>query len=324
MEIKQLKDINKSHLNSLIEVVALLVEVKVRTTKTEKQYADLILQDASKKVEAKCWEYQENKNLFDSLLDTPVVKIKALVGEYQGQIQLTVKDICILETSEDMMAGLIPTSDWGLDTLQKGLQYFYEKVETPHLKTLLDKLIFNEDYYEKFITYPAARQVHHNFYHGLLQHVLEVLKFAFTIATTKKLTKRQQERLIVMAFLHDWAKIFEYKPLPNIGFTDEGTMLGHIFLGAHMALNTMDEITGFDQDDKLIILNGILGHHGKLEYGSPVLPKTVEAQILHHADCVSGDIESILSFMEEQENEEDSFTGKLWNMGTDYYKKGRY
>ncbi len=323
MEVRQLKEINKSHISGTIEVVALLVEVKVKTSKTDKQYADLILQDTSKKIEAKCWDYEENKQFLNNIGEAEIVKVKAIVGEYQGQIQLTVKQISRVESDAVKIADLIPTSDWGLDTLKKGLQYYYEKVETPHLKALLDKMIFTNEYYERFSTYPAARQVHHNFYHGLLQHVLEVIKFAITIATTKKLSRRQQERLIVMGFLHDWAKIFEYKPLPNIGFTEEGTMLGHIFLGAHMTMKVMDEIENFDQDDKLIILNGILSHHGKLEYGSPVLPKTVEAQILHHADCTSGDIESILSFMEEQQESEDTFTPKLWNMGTDFYKKGR-
>lgn len=58
----------------------------------------------------------------------------------------------------------------------------------------------------------------------------------------------------------------------------------------------MNQIDNFDEDDKLVILNGILGHHGKYEYGSPILLKTVEAQILHLADVTSGDIESIISF----------------------------
>ena len=125
-----------------------------------------------------------------------------------------------------------------------------------------------------------------------------------------------------MAMLHDWAKIIEYKPLPNVGFTEEGTMLGHIFLGAHNTLNAINEIEGFDQEDKLIIINGILSHHGYLEFGSPVLPKTVEAQILHQADKMSGDVESIMTFISEQEDEDEAFTNKLWNMGTNYYKKG--
>lgn len=322
MLIKQLKEIDRNHLNQQIEMIVMLVEAKVKTTKNEKRYADLILQDASRRMEAKCWDYEENQQFFQDLSENEILQLTVLVGEYQGQLQLTVKRLARVPEGQVKMDDLVPISDWGLETLKKGLGYFYEKVEAPHLRELLDRMIFNEAYFEKFSTYPAARQVHHNFYHGLLQHVLEVLKYSYSVAVTKKLSQRQLERLIVMGLLHDWAKIYEYKPLPSIGFTEEGTMLGHIFLGAHQALNEMNEIEGFNQEDKLIILNGILGHHGRLEYGSLVLPKTVEAQILHHADKMSGDIESILSFLREEETKEEPFTGKLWNMGTEYYKKG--
>lgn len=76
-----------------------------------------------------------------------------------------------------------------------------------------------------------------------------------------------------MAMLHDWAKIIEYKPLPNVGFTEEGIMFGHVFLGAHNTLNAIDEIEDFDQDDKLIIINGILSHHGCLGVRLPCTAK---------------------------------------------------
>ena len=321
MRVKQLKEISKNHVNELIEAMAMLLEVKVKTAKNEKRYADIVIQDASKKMEVKCWDYDDYVDLLSSLAANEVVLVRGVVGEYQGQLQLTIKHLQKADEAEIQMELLIPVSDWGSDTLQKGLQFFYDKIKNPQMKVLVDKMIFNEEFFNKYCTYPAARQVHHNFYNGLLQHTLEVLKYAITVAGTKKLTERQQDRLIVMGLLHDWAKIIEYTPLPAIGFTDAGTMLGHIFLGAHSALNIMNGIEGFDEEDKLIILNGLLSHHGKLEFGSPVLPKTVEAQILHHADKMSGDIESILSFMQQEESD-DSFTGKLWNMGTDYYRRG--
>lgn len=319
MFVKKLKDISKSQLNEVIKAIVLLLEVKVKTAKNDKRYADLIIQDATKMLEVKYWDYEDNRDFIDSLLPNEIIQIEAIVGEYQGQLQLTIKHIERVEKDINM-EDLIPASSWGLEKLKKGLEYFYEKVETPHLKRLLDEMIFCEEYYEKFCTYPAARQIHHNYYYGLLQHTLEVLKFAYTVAATKNLSKLQQERLIVMAMLHDWAKIMEYKPLPGIGFTEEGSMLGHIFLGAHTTLNKINEIEDFEHEDKLIIINGILGHHGKLEFGSPVMPKTIEAQILHHADLMSGDIESIKSFIEDQEEDGDAFTKKLWNIGTEFYK----
>ncbi len=322
MSIKQLKDINKNYISQNFEATVLMSDIKVKASKNGKRYADLIIQDASKMIEAKYWDYEENQDFISALSSEDPINIKAVVGEYQGQLQITIKHIAKANLDEVNMGDLIPTSTWGIDSMTKGLDFFYEKVNSPHMKELIDRMIFTNDYFKKYSTHPAARQVHHNFYHGLLQHTLEVLKFGYTVATTKKLSDRQIERLIVMTMLHDWAKIIEYKALPSVGFTDEGTMLGHIFLGAHNTLNVINTIDNFDEDDKLIILNGILGHHGHLEFGSPVLPKTVEAQILHQADKMSGDIESIMSFMTDQEDEEDTFTTKLWNMGTDYYKKG--
>lgn len=322
MSIKQLKDINKNYVSQNFEITVLMSDIKVKASRNGKRYADIIIQDATKMLEAKYWDYEDNEEFINSITAEDPINIKAVVGEYQGQIQVTVKHIEKADIDNINIGDLIPTSTWGIDSMKNGLDFFYEKVKGPHMKELIDRMIFSNDNFKKYSTHPAARQVHHNFYHGLLQHTLEVLKFGYTVATTKKLTERQIERLIVMTMLHDWAKIIEYKALPSVGFTEEGTMLGHIFLGAHNTLNIINTIENFDQDDKLIILNGILGHHGHLEFGSPVLPKTIEAQILHQADKMSGDIESIMSFMADQENEEDTFTAKLWNMGTDYYKKG--
>lgn len=316
----QLKELTKDHLNEVLGFVVLISDIRVKKTKTDKTYADLTVQDASKIMEVKCWDYEKYQQIFEEIEANDPVEIKGAVGEYGGQIQLTVKEVRKLPKGEAKVQNLIPTSTWDYEAMEKGLRVFYEKIETREFQQLLDELIFSDTYYEKFMTYPAAKKVHHNFYHGILQHTLEVLKYSFTVATTKKLTQRQIDRLIVMAFLHDWAKIKEYAPLPKNDLTDEGIMLGHIFLGTHEVLNVMERIEGFKEEDKLIILNGLLGHHGALEYGSPVLPKTIEAQILHQSDKMSGDTESILSFMEENRDGE-SFTPKLWNMGTGYYKK---
>ncbi len=316
----QLKEISKDHLNEVLGFVVLISDIRVKKTKTDKEYADLTVQDASKIMEVKCWDYEKYQHIFEEIEANDPVEIKGAVGEYNGQVQLTVKEVRKLAKGEANVQNLIPTSTWDYEAMEKGIKVFYEKIETKEFRQLLDALIFSDQYYEKFMTYPAAKKVHHNFYHGILQHTLEVLKYSFTVATTKKLTQKQIDRLMVMAFLHDWAKIKEYAPLPKNDLTDEGIMLGHIFLGTHEALNVINSIEGFKEEDKLIILNGLLGHHGALEYGSPVLPKSIEAQILHQSDKMSGDVESILSFMEENQDGE-SFTPKLWNMGTGYYKK---
>ncbi len=318
----ELKSITRNEINQEVVLTALLVDVKIKKTKNGKKYADLVVQDASMKREVKLWDADEEDPLMKKRDEPPVVELVALVGEYQGKLQLTAQKIREVDGNTVDMRALLPSSRWNYDQMKQWLAEFRDSIETLPIKTLVDKMVFEEPYYEKYCTYPAAKSVHHNFRHGILQHTLEVLKYCVMVATTKKLTQRQVDRLIAIAFLHDWAKTIEYEPLPSNQLSDEGKMLGHIFIGAHSAMNIINSIEDFDRDDALIILNGILGHHGMMEWGSPVLPKTVEAQILHQVDKLSGDIESILSFMDENKEATENFTERLWNMGTEYYKGG--
>ena len=320
MFIKNLKEISKEHLNSIIEAHVLLTDIKLKVSKNEKRYADMVIQDRTKAMEVKLWDYDQYERVLESVGPNSVFNIRAMVGEYQGQVQLTIKELVPYDGEEISIKDFIPISSWNYDSMINGLKGFYEKVNSTHLKELLNRMIFRDDYLEKFSTYPAARKIHHNFYHGLMHHTLEILTYAQMVGKLKKLTQIQMDKLIVICMLHDWAKVMEYKELPELGFTDQGIMLGHIFLGGHYTLNTINEIEDFPYEDKLVIINGILGHHGNLEWGSPVLPKTVEAQILHHCDKMSGDVESILSFMGDQSDDE-PFTNKLWNMGTEFYRK---
>lgn len=321
--MKKLRDIVVlENTNKDFEVSVLVTEKKVRIAKNGNKYIDFRLQDSSLIKEAKYWDYESNEKLIDSIDAGDIIKIKFSISEYQDKAQININEIEKISIEDVNIDDFVLTSDWNFEKMKEGLEFFRKKIKTPHLGKLIDKMIFSDEYFNVFSIHPAATIIHHNYYHGLLQHTLEVLKFAYTVGSTKKLSKRQLERLIVMSMLHDWGKIIEYKYLPSIEYSDEGKMLGHIFLGTHTALNIINEIEDFDKDDKLIILNGILSHHGYLEFGSPVLPKTIEAQILHQADMMSCKAETIIAFIKDQENEKDSFTPKLWNTGSCYYKEG--
>jgi 3'-5' exoribonuclease len=319
----RLNTIGPELMNSDILITLLLTEIKVKADKNRKRYADLQVQDDTMQMDVRLWEYDSQETVLQKMEMPAIVDCLLTVGEYQGKIQLTARS-CVPTTARDIRIDqLVQSSSWDPERMKTWLREFFEFIHSSHIRELIQRMIFEPPYYDRYCTFPAARKVHHNYRCGMLHHTLEVLKYAKMIAKTKNLSDIQQDRLLAMAFLHDWAKIIEYEPLPAGGMTTEGRMLGHIFIGAHHTQNVINRIEGFDHDDALIILNGILSHHGSLEWGSPVLPKTVEAQILHQADKMSADIESIMSFMEAQKNQPGDFTEKLWNMGTDFYKGGK-
>jgi len=315
-------DISREHLNQEIRITLLLTDLKVKVTRSGKRYADLMVQDQTHKCEVRFWDYDQQESVFQEWKYPVITDFVLQVGEYREQIQLTAKECQLNEDQEIKIDQLVQTSRWNPEKMKAWLKDYYDFIQAPHIKVLVEQMVFAKPYYDLFCTYPAAKTVHHNFRYGILQHTLEVLKYVKMVASTKHLSQRQQDRLLAMTFLHDWAKIMEYEPVPSESLTVEGRMLGHIFIGAHYTQNSINQIEGFDQEDALVIMNGILGHHGAYEWGSPVLPKTVEAQILHQADKLSGDIESILSFMDRQQTPEDGFTDRLWNMGTEYFKGG--
>jgi 3'-5' exoribonuclease len=93
-----------------------------------------------------------------------------------------------------------------------------------------------------------------------------------------------RDLLISTALLHDVGKIIELSDFPNIDYTDDGELIGHIVIGAELIGAEADKIDGFPKELKSLIRHSILAHHGEFEYGSPKLPKTLEAFLLHVAD----------------------------------------
>ena len=139
----------------------------------------------------------------------------------------------------------------------------------------------------RFERTPGAVNGHHAQLGGLLLHVFEVTKIAKTIATTVR--KANADLAVAGAMLHDIGKVEAYSTSPE-GFahTPTGMLLGHVTLGALMFDRTLRDSTltlSVAQRDEL--LHFILSHHGALEFGSPVQPMTVEAEIVHWADEAS-------------------------------------
>ena len=93
-----------------------------------------------------------------------------------------------------------------------------------------------------------------------------------------------RDLLLAGVLLHDIGKISEMSHELFVDYTNAGKLLGHLQIGADMAQEKMSAIDGFPEELRLQLLHFILSHHGELENGSPVLPKTIEAIVLHHID----------------------------------------
>ena len=104
------------------------------------------------------------------------------------------------------------------------------------------------------------------------------------------------------ALLHDVGKIWELSDFPVNDYTEEGQLLGHIYMGAELIATTAAKIDGFPSDMELLLKHCILAHHGSYEFGSPKLPRLIEAYILHCVDSMDALTKVFDESIENNEN----------------------
>ena len=249
-------------------------------TKGGKNYMSMILGDRTGTVSAKVWTLNNDIQSFEA---GDFIKIEASVVTYIDDLQLNVRKIRKSMEGEYLPADYIPTTDKDVEAIYAAVCELIKSIENPHLNRLLTAIfIENHKVKSDFITNSAARSMHHAYMGGLCEHTLNVAQICDFLAPRYKYVNR--DLLISAALLHDIAKIFELSDFPENDYTDDGKLLGHIYIGCEFIASQIAEIDGFPPVLKSLLQHCILSHHGKHEFGSPILPKTMEAMILSYAD----------------------------------------
>jgi 3'-5' exoribonuclease len=176
----------------------------------------------------------------------------------------------------------------GVEQLEGEVRELLETVREPHLHTLLER-VFAEgsQLWTRYRVAPAAKYYHQAYRHGLLEHSLEVAQAVSAISAT--FSGIDRDVAVTGALLHDVGKLEAYTDDPqNIDLTDAGRLHGEIALGYYRIRRTIEEIEGFPAGLAQAVGHIILSHHGTLEHGSPVVPCTREATLVHMIDNLGG------------------------------------
>jgi 3'-5' exoribonuclease len=131
-----------------------------------------------------------------------------------------------------------------------------------------------------------------------------------------------RDLLISGAMMHDFGKTEELKYDSTFEYTDKGKLIGHIVISAILINDEVNKIPGFPEDLKNCLIHIVLSHQGKLEYASPVVPKTLEAIALYQADELSAKVNAYKNALSTQMKAEGSWTNFLYLADTDLYSHG--
>ena len=269
-------------------------------TKNGKEYASVLLQDKTGTVDCKIWDLSSpGINDFDPM---QYVYVDGDVTVFQGSNQLNIKRIRKADEGEYQESDYLPVSSKDIKVMYQELVSLIQSLKNPYLKKLASGYFLEDKaFLKKFCFHSAAKNVHHGFVGGLLEHTLGVMKLCDFY--TKVYPSLNRDLLLTAALFHDIGKIQELSAFPENDYTDDGQLLGHIVIGTMMVSDRIKEIPGFPEKTAAELKHCILAHHGELEYGSPKKPALLEALALNFADNTDEKMESMIeAFMSSGEN----------------------
>ena len=263
----------------------------LRQKRNGETFLKLQLGDVTGSVEAVVWEGVHE--LAEHCPGGAVIRVlgRYTVDERYGAT-LTVRRLRAAEESEYELADLTEGPPVPFEQMASDLEALVATIQRPHLRELLARLLDAHTATGRaYRVAPAAKYYHQAYRHGLLEHCLSVAQGVSALAATFREIDR--DVAVCGALLHDIGKVEAYASTGHaIELTDDGKLLGEIPLGYYMIRREIEEIDGFPVADAQSLLHIILSHHGKLEHGSPVVPCTREATLVHFIDNLGGNLGS--------------------------------
>lgn len=271
-----------------ITTATFLVLIKdTRQKKTGEPYLSLVLGDRTGEIEAKMWD--NVSEVLDTFEREDFVKVKGLLQVHQNRQQLVIHKMMRVPEDEVDVTDFFPVSSRNPDEMLAELMSVIRSVENPHLRGLLEVFMTDAEFVRSFKTAPAAKNVHHAFLGGLLEHVLSLCQLTRMAASHYNYV--DLDLVITGAILHDIGKTAELTYERSFAYTAEGQMLGHIVIGLRMLGEKLAQIPDFPPRLRTLVEHLLVSHHGELEFGSPKTPLFPEAMLLHHLDNLDSKME---------------------------------
>lgn len=294
--------LNELHEGDRISGIYLCKQRQSAVTKNGKPYDSIILQDKTGVMDGKIWD--PNSSGIDDFDALDYIDIMGDVTTFAGAMQVNIKRVRKAMEDEYNPADYLPVSENSTDDMYSQLLTMINTVKNPFLSLLLKKLfVEDKEFLKSFEGHSAAKTVHHGFIGGLLEHTLGVTRLCDYMAKAYPVINR--DLLITAALLHDIGKTKELSAFPLNDYTDEGQLLGHIYIGAQMIHNLSGKVPDFPEVLKNELIHCILSHHGELEYGSPKKPALVEAVALNLADNTDARMETLTEIFAADKGKKD-------------------
>ncbi|BCA84774.1 3'-5' exoribonuclease YhaM [Enterococcus saigonensis] len=290
--MKKLKDLA---VDEEFQAFLLIKNADVRLAKNGKKFIAFTFQDTSGTIDGKFWDASEEEiNKFAA------GKVVALQGKrelYNGNPQVKIVHLRLARADEPSEpTQYMERAPLKKEEMEEEINQTLFEIINPHWNRIV-RFLLNK-YQKEFFDYPAAKRNHHAFAGGLAYHTVSMLRLAKAIV--KEYPELNPSLLYAGVILHDLGKVVELSGPMSTEYTLVGNLVGHLVLvdeeitKACIALK-FDE----NEEDIVVLRHMVLAHHGLLEYGSPVRPRIMEAEILHQIDNLDASMQMMLTSLRQ-------------------------
>ncbi|HCZ05976.1 MAG: 3-5 exoribonuclease [Thermotogota bacterium] len=288
-EIKRLartdKHVAELKPNDEIKLPFRVASKRLQYTKDNKPYLLITLADKTGEIRAIDWHNAVYNN--SRLRVGGVIEVTGRVVVYDDRLQIVIdadRDaIKMMNLDEIDSSRFLERTEYDTTKLFEEVLRYKSKVRNHFLQRLLEEFLHDPKIKESFLEAPAGIKVHHAYVGGLLEHTVFVIRLVSKVCEIYHDLDR--DLLITAAILHDIGKIESYEISPaGINHTDAGELVGHVVMGVQMLREKINKIKDFPDDLAMKLEHMLVSHHGEMEFGSPVIPKTKEALVLHMLD----------------------------------------
>lgn len=248
------------------------------TTSKGAPYLNLVFQDSSGSMDAKFWDVKpedEAKAEAGKVVDAAVDVIL-----YNRALQMRVNRIDRADVTDEEMAEYIPASSIGAQKMREEIYRLADSIQNVTMRRLVLAMLARTQ--ERFFAYPAASRIHHGYMGGLAEHTLGMAQTAEVIC--RQYPQLNRDLLMAGTLIHDMGKTAELGGLVSAEYSLEGRLTGHISICHGWLVEEADRLGLADREETLCLRHMVLSHHGKMEFGSPVVPVLMEAEVLNLID----------------------------------------
>jgi 3'-5' exoribonuclease len=303
--------------NEVITTFFALESLQLRVSKDKRQFLCLKLSDRTGNINGYLWD--NAADVAGQIPEKSLVKVRGISKVINDSLSLQIERIRPANNEETDIRDFLDVVPGGLELWHEKLVSLSALIMDKNCRGLIDSFLSDDMFMQSFLTAPGGISVHHNYIGGLLEHTVSTMEQASFIVNDNAWTI-DKDLLMTGAFLHDIGKTKELCWVPIKEYTTEGGLLGHIAIGMLMLEKKIAGILDFPEELAMLLRHIVLSHHGKREYGSPVLPATPEAIVLNLIEGTDAKINHLYRHIVSSESKSD-WSGYDKFLNTAIYQK---